>query len=106
MMEGSLNLSLSNLARQAKDGKHGASPLHWASSKELVNFLLEHGADVGAFSETTETPLHVFTRKTRLECALALLARRPDAVHQRGPDGNTPLHLAVLAGLDVHPRIE
>ena len=87
-----------NLPLQAKDGKHGASPLHWASSKQIVNFLLEHGADVAAFSETTETPLHVFARKNRLECALALLARRPEAVHQRGPDGNTALHLAVNVG--------
>ena len=83
---------------QAKDGKHGGSPLHWASSKEVVNFLLEFGADVNAFSETTETPLHIFVRKNRLECVLAILARRPEAVHQRGPDGNTALHVAVTVG--------
>jgi len=82
---------------KAKDGKYGGSPLHWSASSEVVDYLLDAGADVNAFSETTETPLHILVRKCRLGPTLTLLSRRPEAVDQRGPDGNTPLHLAVMA---------
>jgi ankyrin repeat protein len=67
----------------------------------LADFLIERGARVD---------IHAASRLGRAETVRALLAERPDLVHARGGDGQTPLHVAanvevakilVEAGADI-----
>ncbi|XP_055531513.1 85/88 kDa calcium-independent phospholipase A2 isoform X2 [Wyeomyia smithii] len=77
-----------------QDMKHGGTPLHWSSSREVLNSLIERGCDVNLVNFNGQTPLHVMVTRDRLECVVALLAHEAeiDAVDN---NGNTPLHIAV-----------
>jgi len=74
-----------------QDMKFGGTPLHWASSREVIETLADMGCDVDAVNFSQRTPLHVMVpiqkshiviflnifsgveRKTRLCCIPAQL---------------------------------
>ncbi|XP_049295992.1 85/88 kDa calcium-independent phospholipase A2 isoform X3 [Anopheles funestus] len=77
-----------------QDMKHGGTPLHWSSSREVLNSLIERGCDVNLVNFNGQTPLHVMVARDRLECVVALLAHDAD-IDVVDNSGNTPLHIAV-----------
>jgi ankyrin repeat protein len=68
--------------------KNGETPLHRASSLEVVRMLIEHGADVTARNKDDQTPLH-WTLSP--EVARTLIEHGADVAAQT-KNGNTPLH--------------
>ncbi|RWS27999.1 85/88 kDa calcium-independent phospholipase A2-like protein [Leptotrombidium deliense] len=79
-----------------KDMKNGGTPLHWSTSPQCLEPLLEIGCDINAKKFQGETVLHVMVLKKKLPCIVTLLAYGAD-VNALGPNGNTPLHLAVIS---------
>lgn len=77
-----------------QDMKHGGTPLHWSSSREVLLELIDRGCDVNAVNFEERTALHVMVERNRLECVVALLSHEAD-IDVRDKDGNTPLHLAI-----------
>ncbi|XP_053684981.1 85/88 kDa calcium-independent phospholipase A2 isoform X2 [Sabethes cyaneus] len=77
-----------------QDMKHGGTPLHWSSSREVLNSLIERGCDVNLVNFNGQTPLHVMVTRDRLECVVALLAHEAE-IDVVDSNGNTPLHIAV-----------
>ncbi|XP_039429871.1 85/88 kDa calcium-independent phospholipase A2 isoform X5 [Culex pipiens pallens] len=77
-----------------QDMKHGGTPLHWSSSREVLNSLIERGCDVNLVNFNGQTPLHMMVARDRLECVVALLAHEAD-IDVVDNNGNTPLHIAV-----------
>lgn len=78
--------------------KHGGTPLHWSSSREVLLELIDRGCDVNAVNFEGKTALHVMVERNRLECVVALLSHETE-VDVRDRDGNTPLHLAIAKKL-------
>ncbi len=74
--------------------KRGGTPLHWATTKELVSTLVELGCQVDARNFRGETALHVMVQRDRFECVVFLLAHGADP-NLIDADSNAPLHLAV-----------
>ena len=77
-----------------------ATPLHPASKnghKQVVFFLLEHGADVSAQNESGKTPLHLASREGHVDVTRMLIEHGADVSAQE-KDGRIPLHLASLRG--------
>lgn len=74
--------------------KHGGTPLHWSSSREVLLELIVRGCDVNAVNFEEKTALHVMVERNRLECVVALLSNEAE-IDLRDEDGNTPLHLAI-----------
>ena len=59
--------------------------------------MLRDGADVNLQDDNFDTPLHVYVKKRRYECLLALLVHsNPESleVDHEGGDLNSPLHTA------------
>lgn len=84
-------------ALSTKDGKHGASMLHFAVNHghlDMAAFLIKVGADVNATDGHKRTPLHaaVFQPEAELAVKMArvLLAARCDP-NAATPTGETPL---------------
>ncbi|XP_052894507.1 85/88 kDa calcium-independent phospholipase A2 isoform X1 [Anopheles moucheti] len=77
-----------------QDMKHGGTPLHWSSSREVLSSLIERGCDVNLVNFNGQTPLHVMVARDRLECVVALLAHDAE-IDVVDNSGNTPLHIAV-----------
>ncbi|XP_052862024.1 85/88 kDa calcium-independent phospholipase A2 [Anopheles cruzii] len=77
-----------------QDMKHGGTPLHWSSSREVLNSLIERGCDANLINFNGQTPLHVMVARDRLECVVALLAHEAE-IDVVDNSGNTPLHIAV-----------
>ncbi|XP_067929343.1 85/88 kDa calcium-independent phospholipase A2-like [Watersipora subatra] len=77
-----------------RDGKFGATALHWAKTREMITCLLEYGAAIDALSNTKDTPLHIMLKEDRRDCVNKLLTSGADA---RIPNhnGETPLHIAI-----------
>ena len=77
----------------------GRTPLHWTldykTSKEMVELLLAHGADVNATDNHAQTPLHIAVLNTKTDPIGPLLAHgaRMDIRDNRG---KTPLQWAVI----------
>lgn len=81
-------------------GQRGFTPLHTAADKdqtEMVELLIEHGAQINARSDAGDTPLHWAAYDARMNAATLLLEKGAD-VDPRDKDGNTPLHLAAARG--------
>ena len=74
--------------------KHGGTPLHWSSSREVLQALFERGCDINAVNFDGRTALHVMVSRNRLECVVALLSHECE-IDLLDKDGNTPLHIAV-----------
>ncbi|KAI0289215.1 ankyrin repeat-containing domain protein [Russula brevipes] len=71
--------------------------LHWVSSAELAQFLLDHGADINAQDANHSTPLHEAAEDGRLEVVRVLLKHGAD-VHIRGRGDRTPFQVAKSRG--------
>ena len=87
--------------------RDGQPPLFWlpAGSIELLELLLDAGAEVGARDDAGFTPLHWVARAWRggadysvysVAAARALVQAGADA-DARGPGGRSPLHMAAAA---------
>ncbi|CAB3247732.1 unnamed protein product [Arctia plantaginis] len=77
-----------------QDMKHGGTPLHWSTSREVIEALADKNCDINALNFDGRTALHIMVLRGRLECAIALLSRGAEpSIGDK--EGNTPLHLAV-----------
>lgn len=74
--------------------KNGGTPLHWSTSREVLQELILRGCDVNAVNFEEKTPLHVMVEKKSLECVVALLTHEAE-VDLVDKDGNTALHIAI-----------
>lgn len=86
-----------------EDMKLGGTPLHWSSSREVIDILVRRNCNVNAPNFEGSTALHVMVQRGRLECAVALLSHGAD-VDARDARGDTPLHVATRQG-GVHNSI-
>jgi ankyrin repeat protein len=85
-----------------KEQQHGLRPLHLAlstsqQSAELVNLLIESGADVNAKTNNKVTPLMLAQELPVLRLLLGVGA----AVNAKTTDGKTALHSAAELGLSA-----
>lgn len=83
----------------------GWSPLHLAAffgQKEVVEFLLDHGADMHVVSknERSVMPLHSALANRQAETAALLLERGADIEARQPTYEYTPLHYAAANGLE------
>lgn len=77
---------------------HGGTLLHGEAlfgSMRALKFLLVHGADLNAATDSDATPLMVAVSENRADVARALLAAGASAT-RRTEDGNTALHYALV----------
>ncbi|GFV15639.1 ankyrin-3 [Trichonephila clavipes] len=85
LIEGGINI----------DGDLKYTPLHQAVNdgcKEMVEFLLENGADINAKTEASgETPLYIAVKKRNIEI-IELLIEKGANVNAGDKGKNTPLH--------------
>eukprot|EP00727_Mastigamoeba_balamuthi_P002116 m51a1_g11901 hypothetical protein (839) ;mRNA; r:616501-619650 len=84
-----------SMAPQMREGS-GNTPLHWASAAgntQVVEFLLQHEADVDARNSEGETALHAAAAAGSAECCEALL-RAGASAEVRGLDGIAPQHMS------------
>jgi len=81
----------------AKDMKNGGTPLHWATTKEVVAALLELGCLIDARNFNGETALHVMVQRDRFECVVTLLSHGADP-NLVDNSGKSPLHVAATLG--------
>lgn len=73
--------------------KIGRTPLHYASTPEMIAFLRERGANVNTRDENKQTPLHQAARLGRKNLIVKLLECGA-AIEARANEGITPLHEA------------
>ena len=95
-------------------GHQSTTPLHEASSGDIVQLLIEHGADVHARDQSQSTPLHFSSSADKAR----LLIEHGADVHARDQSQSTPLHhagswgyadkarLLIEHGADVNARDE
>lgn len=58
-----------------QDMKHGGTPLHWSSSREVLLELLARGCDVNAVNFEEKSALHVMVERNRSECVVAFIIK-------------------------------
>lgn len=70
----------------------------YKGNKEVIELLLNYGADIKAKAKTNWTPLHVaiFYAKSE-ECAMFLLDKGFSNINAKDAIGNTALYLAIVA---------
>ncbi len=74
-----------------------STPLHWAAWKghaEIIELLVDHGADVHAHNQNEHwgtTPLHAAAHGNQPKAVTALLKRGADVNAAKRPQGGTPL---------------
>lgn len=89
-----LSTSIKSVLNSADDD--GMTVLHWAAdrgSKEILETLLAHGADVNVTDSENQTPLHYAASCGHLDCVKVLLQHGANAKIQDN-EGNTPLSVA------------
>uniref|UniRef100_A0A1B6DBA0 phospholipase A2 n=1 Tax=Clastoptera arizonana TaxID=38151 RepID=A0A1B6DBA0_9HEMI len=79
----------------SQDMKFGGTPLHWSSSRQVIEQLLDCNCDINILNFKKQTALHVMVLRNRIECAVALMSRCAD-LDILDSDGNSALHVAVL----------
>ena len=82
---------------------HGWTLLHHAASegkKEVVAFLIEHGAHVNLTTNLGDTALHLAAPKNYCPTVRILLAHGADATI-KNRDGKTPLDVATPDVVDI-----
>ena len=80
-----------------QDEQSGMSPLHVAilqNNRDIVELLLEKGADVNLQNNSGDTPLHFAIAGENVELCNLLLNAGAD-VNLQNENGKTPLHHAV-----------
>ncbi|RSL52513.1 hypothetical protein CEP54_010853 [Fusarium duplospermum] len=80
--------------------KHGETPLHFATAKgyvEIMDLLLERGADIDKPDNDGETPLHCASRRGNDVSATFLLQKQAN-VDKTDDKGETPLYKAARRG--------
>lgn len=78
----------------SKDMKNGGTPLHWASSRQVIEALIDVNCHINALNFENKTALHVMVERNRLDCVCALLSRQANG-NLGDYDGNRPIHLAI-----------
>lgn len=89
-----------NPANINKGDQNGETPLHVASrngSVDIMNLLLERGADIDKPDNDRETPLHSASRCGK-ERSVRLLLKEKAKTDRTDNDGETPLHAASRRG--------
>lgn len=82
----------------AKDMKQGGTPLHWATSREIINAMADLGCSINARNFHGLTALHKMVQNNRLACVLTLLSRGVE-VNVADDEGNLAVHLASSAAV-------
>ncbi|XP_057660313.1 ankyrin repeat domain-containing protein 49-like [Diorhabda carinulata] len=96
--------------------KDGYTPLHracYSNNVDIVEFLLQNGANIAAETEMQWQPLHSCCQWNHKECAAVLIQHGAD-VNALSQGGQTPLHIAASHGasfetvqlLLMHPFID
>ena len=103
--KGHYDVVLALLDNDTKDKKvNGKTPLHaayYGKQPEIMELLLEKGADVDAKGALDNTLLHCAALDGRMKEVELLLKYEPD-INARNKNGWTPLHRAALRGrLDI-----
>lgn len=83
-----------------RESKYGVSSIHEAvriGSADLLELLVQEGADVNAANDNGLTPLHMAAYLGARDTADVLIARGAD-VNAKARDGITPLHTAAQMG--------
>uniref|UniRef100_A0A2H8TSS2 Calcium-independent phospholipase A2 n=1 Tax=Melanaphis sacchari TaxID=742174 RepID=A0A2H8TSS2_9HEMI len=78
--------------------KFGGTPLHWSSSREVIDSLIANNCDINALNFDKRTALHIMVLRNRFDCVMGLLCNGAN-VNIPDQEGNTPLHLAVKSNL-------
>src|SRR6266702_1101144 len=82
---------------------HGDSPLHLASAHdhfEIMQSLIQHGADVTARDNSNSTPLHLASFKGGVESVQLLIQHKAD-VNVQNKENSTPLHLVFKVSAEL-----
>ncbi len=72
----------------------GATPLHYVGSAEFARVLIRHGAEVEARDQSGQTPLHYAAHRGDLE-VIRVLLQSGAKINAQDKDGDTPLCEAV-----------
>jgi cytohesin len=75
--------------------ENGATPLHLATNKDVVELLIAKGADVNAKDKNDCTPLHSAVKEGRQDVAELLVVKGAD-INAKDKSEYTPLYYAVL----------
>ena len=72
------------------------TPLHATCRKgycDMMEILLENGADVQAVDSNGDAPIHIVCKGLRLDCLKVLLQSKECDPNQQNSDGDIPLHI-------------
>ena len=75
-----------------KDNKYGGTALHWATTVEVVDALLEAGCNLDVLSDTGESAIHVALRYDRQHIIHALVAFAAE-LNVVSPEWGAPIHM-------------
>ncbi|XP_028413558.1 transient receptor potential cation channel subfamily A member 1-like [Dendronephthya gigantea] len=92
--------ALTQLLINAKE-KDGYTPIHNAALRglcESVRILLDHGADLNVFTNTSRSPLHCAVSSQCLDMVELIRAKEPALINKADATGKTPLHTAASYG--------
>ncbi|UCH66470.1 MAG: ankyrin repeat domain-containing protein [Ignavibacterium sp.] len=87
------------------NGKNQERPLHWAAlsgNVDVVNFLLDNGAEINAVDAQQMTPLHWAAWQGQLEVTKVLVTRGAE-INEISRSSQTPLDRAINDG---KPEVE
>lgn len=92
-----------------EDSRNGLTPLHFAvqnSKVDIVNYLIENGANINAKTSNGQTPLHLsvaggFYKSQNLDKTdvVKLLLEKGATINEQDNNGDTALHLCSQTGM-------